>query len=573
MTKMMYQYPYDKVSVMSQISGELVYENNTGITKYETYDERIRQLKLKHGITGFSNQRIADDIDKGDDFLDNYTGIRRTILDIEFEKRSSVFRDEYKIVNSRSENDTDANKLQTRYSYYREQKVKEYFDFIQSEYSAFIDKQAGLLNDASVYDVDRNYIEISSPTVELLTRDGTYHDEYVVQTSKILKDICIAISEIRERLKTEAQRYHMRGTFTLLSYIINEYLVKNVALRYPELSTLRNFDAENIQVVEYDDTTEYFNIKTQTDGVALSGDTTNQRFWEEVGSGFLGNSGFAFSASEIEKYYLDTLNVGDGKTDLDDFLTVIYDLGASVSFTSKDTGEPQILSSENNEANARTEQLFLKFNGQDVGYQPYANYKNVAHPSYQVHPYLRKFIESSQLAYPIVNAFYNDANENLEDDIAKGLVDRHIGPNGNSVDVWLHNVRDYSGWMSRYEKSSHVLADDVGKVNGCIDYDGMFYPPAVEDFARDKRNFIDDVRSRGEGGFGYFERYYSHLSLTDEELYRIAKQLDQYGDRILEITSERGDDENVFDVFKYGLDAYGNSIMIVKSVQQDETYS
>lgn len=120
MTKMVYQYPYDKVSVMSQISGELVYENDTGITKYETYDERIRQLKLKHGITGFSNQRIADDIDKGDDSLDNYTGIRRTILDIEFEKRSSVFRDEYKIVNSRSENETDANKLQTRYSYYRE---------------------------------------------------------------------------------------------------------------------------------------------------------------------------------------------------------------------------------------------------------------------------------------------------------------------------------------------------------------------------------------------------------------------------------------------------------------------
>lgn len=573
MTKMTYQYPYDEISVITQISVELVYENDTGITKYDTYDERIRQLKLKHGITGFSNQRIADDIDSGNDSLDNYTGVKRTILDIEFEKRSSVFRDEYKVVNSRSENETDANKLQTRYSYYREQKVKEYFDFIQSEYASFADRQTGLLNDVGVYDVDRNYIEISSPTVELLTLDGTYHDEYVVQVSNILKDICITISEIRERLKTEAQRYHMRGTFTLLSYIINEYLVKNVALRYPELSALGNFDSKNIQVVEYDDTTEYFNIKTQTDGIALSGDTTNKRFWEEDGSGFLGNSGFAFSASEIEKYYLDTLNVGDGKTVLDDFLSVVYDLGASVSFTSKDTGEPQILSSENDEANARTEQLFLKFNGQDIGYQPYMNYKNMAHPSYQVHPYLRKFIESSQIAYPIVNAFYNDANENLEDNIAKGLVDSHLGPNGNSIDVWLHNTRDYSGWMSRYEKSPHVLASDIGKTNGCIDYDGMFYPPAVDDFAKDKGNFIEDVRSRGESGFGYFERYYSHLSLTDEELFRISKQLDQYGDRILEITSERGDDENVFDVFKYGLDAYNNSIMIVKSVPQDATYS
>ena len=424
-----------------------------------------------------------------------------------------------------------------------------------------------------MYDVDRNYIEISAPAVELLTRDGKYHDEYVVQTSKILKDICITISEIRERLKTEAQRYHMRGTFTLLSYIINEYLVKNVALRYPELSGLDNFDSENIQVVEYDDTTEYFNLKAQTDGVALSGDTTNQRFWEDDGLGFLGDSGFAFSAGEIEKYYLDTLNIGDGKTDIDDFLSVVYDLGASVSFTSKDTGEPQILSSESAEANARSEKMFLKFNGQDIGYQPYANHKNAAHPSYQVHPYLRKFIESSQLAYPIVNAFYNDANENLEDDIAKGLIDRHVGTSGNSIDVWLHNVRDYSGWMSRYEKSSHVLAADIGKTNECIDYDGMFYPPAVDDFTKDRRNFIEDVRSRGNGGFGYFDRYYSHLSLTDEELSRIAKQLDQYGDRIVAITSEREDDENVFDVFKYCVDAYGNSIMIVKSVPQDATYS
>lgn len=395
----------------------------------------------------------------------------------------------------------------------------------------------------------------------------------MVQTAKILKDICITVSEIRERLKTEAQRYHMRGTFTLLSYIINEYLVKNVAVRYPELSALQDFDSENIGVVEYDDTTEYYNLKSQTDSLALSGDTTNKRFWENGGYGFQSDTGFAFSRDAIEKYYLDTLNMGDGKTNLDDFLSVVYDLGASVQFTSKVTGEPQILSTDNAETNAHNEQMYLKFNGQDVGYQPYMNYKNVAHPSYQVHPYLRRFVESSNLAYPIANAFYNDANENLEYDIAHGLVDRHIGPNGNSIDVWLHNVRDYSGWMSRYEKSSHVLPTDTGKTSECIDYDGMFYPPAVDDFTNDKKNFIADVRSRGRAGFGYFTRYYSHLSLTDEELDRIANQLDHYGARIIQITSERDDDAKVFDIFKYCLDAYGNSVMIIKEVSQDATYS
>jgi hypothetical protein len=130
MTKLTYEHPYESISVMTQISSDLVYENDSGITKYDTYDERIRQLKLKHGITGFSHQKIADDIDNGDDSLDNYTSVRREILDIEIEKRSSVFRDEYKTLNAISENNTDVNKLQTRYSYYREQKVKEYFSFI-----------------------------------------------------------------------------------------------------------------------------------------------------------------------------------------------------------------------------------------------------------------------------------------------------------------------------------------------------------------------------------------------------------------------------------------------------------
>ena len=42
MVKMTYMYPYDEISVMTQISGDLVYENGDGITKYETYDQRIR---------------------------------------------------------------------------------------------------------------------------------------------------------------------------------------------------------------------------------------------------------------------------------------------------------------------------------------------------------------------------------------------------------------------------------------------------------------------------------------------------------------------------------------------------
>ena len=38
---------------------------------------------------------------------------------------------------------------------------------------------------------------------------------------------------------------------------------------------------------------------------------------------------------------------------------------------------------------------------------------------------------------------------------------------------------DYSGYQSRYEDSNHV-ADNTQFVSEVVDYDGAFYPPAVE---------------------------------------------------------------------------------------------
>lgn len=42
---------------------------------------------------------------------------------------------------------------------------------------------------------------------------------------------------------------------------------------------MRNHSSENVNVIEYFDETEYFNIETKNSSKALNGGTVNERFW------------------------------------------------------------------------------------------------------------------------------------------------------------------------------------------------------------------------------------------------------------------------------------------------------
>ena len=87
----------------------------------------------------------------------------------------------------------------------------------------------------------------------------------------------------------------MKGTFIFLNYIVNEYLKENITTNQQYfVDTLDPTTAgADVQLVEYIDPTNYFNISTDVDASAtsyldgqvssLSG-TLNPRYWENEGS-------------------------------------------------------------------------------------------------------------------------------------------------------------------------------------------------------------------------------------------------------------------------------------------------
>lgn len=62
----------------------------------------------------------------------------------------------------------------------------------------------------------------------------------------------------------------------------------------------------------------------------------------------------------------------------------------------------------------KSHEIYLKYNGTDIGYDPFYNYKNTAYSSYQIHPYLYNFIEKSNFIYPLANNFFISFSEDYE---------------------------------------------------------------------------------------------------------------------------------------------------------------
>jgi hypothetical protein len=149
----------------------------------------------------------------------------------------------------------------------------------------------------------------------------------------------------------------MKGTYDLMLYVINEFLVDysrinpifrsedkiigNITvadLLKPIYSNLSSHDIDNLDTIEYFDETEYFNINTKTDDKSdIFG--TNNRFWENPnGKSLIKHDGLDidFDAKSITSFYMDTLGIRDNyisdETSLCAFLDAVFSLGAVDSF-------------------------------------------------------------------------------------------------------------------------------------------------------------------------------------------------------------------------------------------------
>lgn len=92
----------------------------------------------------------------------------------------------------------------------------------------------------------------------------------------------------------------------------------------------------NININEYYDKTEYYNISTDTSLSSRYGDSVNPRFWQRknpTGGTAIEQDGLEFSRNDIEQFYLKTFNISSGvSSDITAFLSRLYDLGANDSY-------------------------------------------------------------------------------------------------------------------------------------------------------------------------------------------------------------------------------------------------
>lgn len=169
---------------------------------------------------------------------------------------------------------------------------------------------------------------------------------------------------------------------------------------------LSNHSFNNVDIIEYFDTTEYYNISCQNTSKSYNKKSVNQRFWEQDQEENT-NSGFCFNSSQISDFYMNELELNNKVKDINDFLNTVFNYGATASYTDGISSYVSV-NGKDEDTTQDINTMYLTYSGNKYGYKPYMNMKNRVHSSVQVHPYLKNFIEYTMDKFPIVNAFYND---------------------------------------------------------------------------------------------------------------------------------------------------------------------
>lgn len=312
---------YDKSSedkpIFEELSSSILL---SGFVLPNKYADKMDSYKVKWNIPReFDPEAEMKKIEDGVSAYDNYTLREQELLDME-KKRESDPKVELEPL--------------TRYAFFKEAKVREYFQFVEDWYSSQLD----YYSQAKSYEVDETYVDVTyeryDARPQLLDDDGKNLKWYqVVKVVESLLDLTHKLQDIREYLKSHAQRTYMKGTFLLLSYLINEHLKQNV---YPVMNSMQaapgslsnvlapgaqaisvddngistyqssaiitvetkpiEYDSNDValKLIEYVDQTQYFNIATDNREDKLSMEdihssgavhqSLNGKFWENDGT-------------------------------------------------------------------------------------------------------------------------------------------------------------------------------------------------------------------------------------------------------------------------------------------------
>ena len=255
--------------------------------------------------------------------------------------------------------------VSTQFAYYKELEWCEYVKmtmFVMNNLNSFN------IMDELTYDISSNkFLHTGSEDYKNCTRvakifkngsnivqadDGevAIDTDILSKVSEFIKDFVFHIQEIRENVKTIAQKHAMRGTGALLVHMVNDYLIKelprvrdmlcegveeNIPMFQWELDNqFKNYG--NATVLEYEDDNEYFNIEpVETVDVTFS-DSTNERYWEKLNGMEYDDTLGVFTKRQIRDFYRDTLGMKilqpkkpNDYDDIQDFLVDLFKIGAN----------------------------------------------------------------------------------------------------------------------------------------------------------------------------------------------------------------------------------------------------
>lgn len=415
---------------------------------------------------------------------------------------------------------------------------------------------SNLAIEANGYDCIQEYKPFGSRSIPL--EDSKETDILEIIADK-LTDLTFKIHSMRNEMKRQAQFNAMRGTGSLLAHAINDFLLT----KYPteqfdviprwsdeksysdkikeiiaqgDLTALSELQAKideniklfrnytNVDIIEYMDTTEYFNIHPT--GIYTNDEVLlDTRYWEQLSKAITDRNKAqlgVFSPNEIREFYRNRMSMGslhattEVVDDIEEFLLSLYETGATDAHYDPETAE--IIHPINDIANEdslfayesksdrmrvqNNEELVEKQNKQFLRYSSDTslvgnnrnrngngqviealNWKNTKYASVMLHPFMYTF----QLWNPLVNIIINAMSEYITSDLERNLSNKRIfddlyGTSGESKNFWKYNVLDFTGYVTRYEHEKHDKVDAVGEVSPLTGYDGLFYPSAIQEF-------------------------------------------------------------------------------------------
>lgn len=553
------------------------------IRKLDCYKSNIDSIANdmnKYAIANsFNVQQAADNILNMISSYDDYSKGEQIVINDELKLRSLPFKQ---------------NENATKYRYYKELKLKEYVNFIELQYT----KISEAYDNAKIYEIDSNYLELSGGASEKLlfeTNDGKIQirNEIVEQVVSMIVSVINNIRTLRQQLKSECQRYYMKGAFLLIAHIINQYLLDNIAPTvfrltgtYPEYNSNTTYS----EITEYEDTTNYFNISCEND---LSTDKSlNKRYWESDSNkdaiGAIDNTNLfetlptvnanddQFNGTDVESFYLSTLNnvfeqytirtlSGTSQSDhLNKFLSYIFNLQADSTYRNDDN--MLMFSSREHELSSYKTLLFKEYIGQADGNTPYYYFTNKIHPSYQIHPYLSSFVEITDYTFAIEN-ITNVAIDNVQKQLQKNI-DNFIDDDGYLINTYRNPLNTNTDYQSRYEFTDNV--NKIGMYDPVVAYDGWLFPDGYNvltsiDPSKYYQAIEDNIKYIDSNESNPKYNYYYGLDLTINERKKVVRQIETFRQQISAIAEDKSlKNGNRYVVYRYALDSYNNAYILLK---------